>query len=354
MRADYNIDTREVYRQVIAESVQNYQNLEVLCYAWQTAYLDLSWPSWIPRWDVDNHGSSVPLLPFLYDAAGRISPSCYFREDTLVVQGLNLGPVTETSPIYTVLQKSVEQEVADFTDSTTLVQESLTISSQILVQDQWQDVPGDEITAERASKCPQVHFADFCAYLLPRLQIYRQDIYIPVDSICCDECFEIIIDKKTPTLRLPEQFRCDICANGDYDLCAKCFGQGKRCKDPKHPLTRTVATSFWCPYTDQIIELLKAHASPGNADRFHGLCKYACARRMFIRLANEWRGVGPFTVREGDIVVVLFGSRVPFVLRQQGDTYRLIGDCYMHGLMDGEAIQMWKDNQLRVEEFRIR
>ena len=41
----------------------------------------------------------------------------------------------------------------------------------------------------------------------------------------------------------------------------------------------------------------------------------------------------------GDIVVILYGWKTPFVLRPVSDGYRLIGECYVHGLMHGEAIE---------------
>lgn len=45
----------------------------------------------------------------------------------------------------------------------------------------------------------------------------------------------------------------------------------------------------------------------------------------------------PYTTEMGDCIAVLTGRRVPFVLRPIGDCYRLVGPCYMHGVMDGEA-----------------
>lgn len=59
-------------------------------------------------------------------------------------------------------------------------------------------------------------------------------------------------------------------------------------------------------------------------------------------------------MRPGHIVVILFGSQVPFFLRKHGSVYRLVGDCYVQGLMDGEAIDMWKNGELDSEEFKIR
>ena len=52
----------------------------------------------------------------------------------------------------------------------------------------------------------------------------------------------------------------------------------------------------------------------------------------------------------GDIVVIFYGWKTPFVLRPVSDGYLLIGECYVHGLMHGEAIE----NDLGVEmEFPI-
>lgn len=45
----------------------------------------------------------------------------------------------------------------------------------------------------------------------------------------------------------------------------------------------------------------------------------------------------PYTTETGDCIAVLTGGRVPFVLRPMGDYYYLVGPCYVHGVMDGEA-----------------
>ena len=49
-------------------------------------------------------------------------------------------------------------------------------------------------------------------------------------------------------------------------------------------------------------------------------------------------GAVPTSSRIGDAVFVLPGARVPFILRKRDDgTYRLLGECYVHGIMQGEA-----------------
>jgi hypothetical protein len=48
----------------------------------------------------------------------------------------------------------------------------------------------------------------------------------------------------------------------------------------------------------------------------------------------------PLETRVGDVVVVLFGGWVPYVLRPVGDgEFELVGHCYVHGIMDGEWVE---------------
>ncbi|KAG0647797.1 Heterokaryon incompatibility protein [Hyphodiscus hymeniophilus] len=50
-------------------------------------------------------------------------------------------------------------------------------------------------------------------------------------------------------------------------------------------------------------------------------------------------GVFPGETRNGDLVVLLPGATMPFVLRRSGDDrHILIGNCYLHGVMDGELV----------------
>lgn len=41
----------------------------------------------------------------------------------------------------------------------------------------------------------------------------------------------------------------------------------------------------------------------------------------------------------GDIVYVLGGADMPFVIRKKDDSFRVIGDCYVDDIMNGEAVE---------------
>lgn len=50
--------------------------------------------------------------------------------------------------------------------------------------------------------------------------------------------------------------------------------------------------------------------------------------------------LAPKITRAGDVVCVLFGAKVPVVLRPARSQYRLLGETYMHGFMHGEMKDM--------------
>jgi hypothetical protein len=200
----------------------------------------------------------------------------------------------------------------------------------------------------------KAHFADFSAFLLSQLKISKQDSYIPLCTIWCDSCKQIINEQRKPTTSLSKVYNCQICLDGNYDLCARCYDTGKRCHDPIHVPRIMTTTSFWCPYTDDIMEQLEIQAATGDGDRFFKIAHFACRERSFLGTAKGWKGLSAQTVKSGDVLAVLFGSRIPVILRRVGGFFRLISDCYIHGLMDGEAIRMWEEGALKIEDFVIR
>lgn len=65
-------------------------------------------------------------------------------------------------------------------------------------------------------------------------------------------------------------------------------------------------------------------------------------------------GIGPETIERDDMVVILFGGKVPYVIRELGEgKYSFIGECYVPGLMAGEAVEQWKTNESQAEFFNL-
>lgn len=74
--------------------------------------------------------------------------------------------------------------------------------------------------------------------------------------------------------------------------------------------------------------------------------KYALRRRFFVTKKGYF-GMGPEDIRSGDRLAAFLGLPVPMTLRNEleagvrGKT--VLGETYVHGIMDGEVVQQWRD-----------
>lgn len=62
--------------------------------------------------------------------------------------------------------------------------------------------------------------------------------------------------------------------------------------------------------------------------------------RVFFITQDRYMGLAPIGCEAGDRICVIRGGSVPFVIQKHDDGWLLMGECYVRGLMDGEAIQM--------------
>lgn len=62
--------------------------------------------------------------------------------------------------------------------------------------------------------------------------------------------------------------------------------------------------------------------------------------RVYFDSKLGYAGWVPCHAREGDQICVFLGSRYPFVVRGCAEGFQLIGACYMHGIMEGEACEL--------------
>lgn len=95
-------------------------------------------------------------------------------------------------------------------------------------------------------------------------------------------------------------------------------------------------------------------AKKGNAEIFtnsvyviaYGMCFTTTVTRGLYVLA-------PTAVKEGDVLCVLFGGATPYILRRHGSSWLLVGECYVHGMMFGEGIEMIERGEVEEMSFDI-
>jgi hypothetical protein len=73
--------------------------------------------------------------------------------------------------------------------------------------------------------------------------------------------------------------------------------------------------------------------------------------RVTFVTGTGWVGLAPWGTVEGDMVFVAVGADVPYILRACEDGYELVGECYVQGIMDGEAMGM---DWIGVQDVMIR
>lgn len=67
--------------------------------------------------------------------------------------------------------------------------------------------------------------------------------------------------------------------------------------------------------------------------------QYTQGRQVF-HTSNAYIGLGPLEMRFGDKICLFLGGSVPYIIRPtKRRKYQLLGECYIHGIMDGEAFE---------------
>jgi hypothetical protein len=90
-----------------------------------------------------------------------------------------------------------------------------------------------------------------------------------------------------------------------------------------------------------------------DSGRFHEAFVRACVDRRFFVIRSGLMGIGPDGMKEGDVIAVVFGGKVPYLLRSVGSCDKFLGECFVPGLMDGEAVRPWEDEGSKRAFFEL-
>lgn len=372
---DYSMSIVDLLRLVTLRSIVWYGSLETLNYAWKQrrerfralAHLDPNllavdteaYPSWVPQWDAVINNRRAHFRAYLYNACLGQRPM--LRECAILngikLRGIVVDTVKQTKVALTTAGSFNDQ--AFFGESRWRSSEDDLVSlSRILVQDHKHHIGGRlqgvDALHERAQANIDEHFANFAAFVLTALENRNDDVFISLNSTFCHVCNRAIARMSQRHGEEATAQNCNLCQMGAFDICSDCYLTGKRCLEPKHTNKQRTLQGFWCRYDDAMIKRLARAAPNGTASEFSAAAGSAFDRRSTFSTTQGLTGLCPLFVVPGDIVVVLFGGRSPFVLRKTVDHYRLVSDCYVYGIMDGEVVRMWQDGDLETQDFELR
>ena len=104
-----------------------------------------------------------------------------------------------------------------------------------------------------------------------------------------------------------------------------------------------------------------AHSEDQTIQEFAQTAEAVVWGRRLIRTAKHgFLGLAPKETQERDIIAILYGLSVPVVLRQihgtpDGDNvFILVGECFIYGMMDGEALRFKEVHGIQDQTFVLR
>ena len=108
---------------------------------------------------------------------------------------------------------------------------------------------------------------------------------------------------------------------------------------------------------------LSLECTQEQQDRLQGAVHSATHMRQLIISEKRYLGLVPMDIQPGDKICILFGGRVPFILREtfeqveidgiNHECHILLGDSCVHGLMQGEAAKMIERQEVNVQNFYL-
>lgn len=96
-----------------------------------------------------------------------------------------------------------------------------------------------------------------------------------------------------------------------------------------------------------------SQSTAGCSRRYYNSICHWSSNRRFFGASNGYMGVAASPVRAGDLVAILYGAPWPVVLRPLDDAFQFVSQCYVDGVMHGEAVQEHRNRRLVDETFTL-
>lgn len=125
----------------------------------------------------------------------------------------------------------------------------------------------------------------------------------------------------------------------DRTICADLAG--RKSEDGDWFFHRGNAIDWALVRRDRNTQIMTAKEHTMQNSMMNDVKRITFGRRLY-ETSRGFIGIGPAAAKIGDQVCVLLGGQVLYVLRPHNDRpnrYRFIGECHVHGMMDGKAVQ---------------
>ncbi|CAG7557862.1 unnamed protein product [Fusarium equiseti] len=100
-----------------------------------------------------------------------------------------------------------------------------------------------------------------------------------------------------------------------------------------------------------IMTQLEQTAIHGSPERYEALVRNLCFDHAFVTTSEGRMGIAPSNTQVGDVILVIPGGGVPYIARPLGQYWLFVGESYIDGLMDGQALQTCNGAPLQKQSF---
>jgi hypothetical protein len=313
MVPDYSVSKVELFQNIVIQTMLRTRRLDALSYVYHGLDIDLSIPSWVPQWDVST--CDITILAMFdrdpYNAAGNTliwfksstDPDQSWDDDCLPAQGLCFDVITSTSDVMLTANLGAERR---------RIQHPVI---QQIVEKYANNVNLYPTGEDMETVCSLTLMASQCIKGGPGTRS-GQSTEAKKEALV-ERSLQEDVRTKQPH------------ASTSEELLSMLYRSRKRSRDIFENWNQKVAYQV-------------------------------CHRRRHFTTAMGYMGIGPQAMKPGDFVYVISGGCVPYILRlqekrppEEGSLYVLVGECYVHGIMDGEAMAERENGRLHTESFFI-
>ncbi|KAK5653025.1 hypothetical protein OQA88_9311 [Cercophora sp. LCS_1] len=345
--ADYHSSARDVYLDTAVRLIQYTNNLDVLNVAGRKDDGVPNLPSWVPDWSTSDLVSPLTYKTldgtYLYNfhAAGTICDGtcpATFNGNQLRLSGFCFDKVIKVGDVADLLLRNEGSELSIMAIAPQTV--ALLLS--------WFRTSGALEHGEEKYPDGQSNVEAFIR------TIFLNDV--PDDIIFAEfPGFRRVF--RAPFQALKQRWSGENDMPSFYGILASCillrllgcgglqrFARALRKVDDGFPLTFTAYMQY------QPIDAQKERQDidPDAGYRTFFVRLRSLYRRLFVT-ERGYMGLGPREMQVGDSAFLVHGSRTPLVFRPRDfGHWELVGDCYVHGIMQGEAFVESKCEQFVV------
>lgn len=344
LKPDYSKSVREVYANVALHFIAQSESLDPLC-SWQTFGRQNELPSWVPDYSLDQDLAPCPLVAIdggssIYNSSGHNHRYKYSRMDVAVTHeswshlrtvGLcidlvavlsdplqNSEPFGHTERLWNSTIRAAEGYLGGLTNDVKACLEG--ISSAVEKYSEYWTSLGDSSKYLDATD----HLSKYT----------RSPDRGSKESIVTDGK-TLYLESIEPNLSPHDNYIVDA-----YAQTLLCGRKSARERISKEDIR--IFMNLGEATNSKRAEILTTASNAFEA---------GMRKRSIAVTRNGYIGAVPHNTQSGDFICVLFGCSVPVVVRKRGQEYLFIGESYLHGFMDAEALVLEMKGELNEQDF---